>query len=142
MPKKAISPLVAIVILIAIVITLGGVISAWLNNLVADTSQQDTCAITTMYSLSDVSYNATNGEIKVKVKNTGKDDLHNFTVEADNGTLIIPIPANSPAETYKLGPGKSQYVLANSSEYNITNVNSIKVLVGSCLGYSSSAVNI
>jgi len=142
MAKKAISPIIAIVILIALVITLGGIISAWLSGFVSDASQHDTCAITTLYALSDASYSASNGQIKVKVKNSGRDDLYNFTIEADNGTVIAIIQSSFPSATYKLSPGQSQYILANSSGYNITNIDTIAVLVGSCPVYSSKPIKL
>jgi hypothetical protein len=63
-------------------------------------------------------------------------------VEADNGTVIATIPVYSPSATYKLGIGKSQYILANTTDYNITNIDTITLLVGSCPGYSSSAVKV
>jgi flagellin-like protein len=142
MARKAISPMIALVIMIAIVVTLGGMITSWLSGFVSESSQHDTCAIDTVYTLSDASYNASSGQIRVKVKNSGKEDLYNFTVEADNGTLIAIIPVTSPAQTYHLRSGRSQYILANSSAYNITNIATITVITGSCTGYSPSPVNI
>ena len=88
MAKKAISPLIAIVIMIAVVITIGGMISSWLSGFVYDASTEDTCAINTIYTISDVSYNSTSGRIKLKVKNSGTVDLYNFTVEADNAFIF------------------------------------------------------
>jgi flagellin-like protein len=142
MAKKAVSPIIAIVILIALVVGLGGLLSSWLSGFVSESTQSDTCAISTLYTSSEASYDPASGEIKIKVKNTGKLDIYNFTIEADNGTFIAFIPASSPIGTYKLGPGKSQYILANSSGFNITNIDTIKVLVGSCPAYSPSPVDI
>ncbi len=142
MARKAISPLIAIVIMIAIVVTIGGMMMSWLTGFVSESSQQDTCAIDTVYTLSEASHNASSGQIRVKVKNSGKHDLYNFTIEADNGTLIAIIPATSPGQSYRLPPGRSQYILANSSGYNITNIATITVITGSCPGYSPSSVNI
>lgn len=142
MARKAVSPIIAIVIIIATVVALGGILSSWLSGFVSDSTQADMCAINTMYSISEAFHNGTTGEIKVKVKNSGKYGLYNFSFEADNGTIITFIPATSPGATYILGSGRTQYVLANSSGYNITNINQIRVLVGSCRVYSPSPVNI
>ena len=142
MAKKAISPLIAIVVLVALVVTLGGLLSVWLSTFFYDASEYDRCAITTMYTLTEPTYNETSGEIKVKVKNTGSDDLVNFTIELDNGTVLAIIPVISPAETYILSPGRSQYVLANGTAYNVTNIDTIKLLVASCPTYGSSEVNV
>jgi flagellin-like protein len=142
MAKKAISPLIAIVVLVALVVTLGGLLSVWLSTFFYDVSEHDRCAITTMYTLTGPTYNKTSGEIKAKVKNTGRDDLVNFTIEVDNGTVFAIIPVSSPADTYVLSPGRSQYVLANATFYNVTNIDTIKLLVASCRTYASSAVNV
>ncbi len=142
MARKAVSPIIAIVIIIALVVALGGILSSWLSGFVSDSTQSDTCAINTMYTASDAFYNGTTGEIKVKVKNSGKYGLYNFSIEADNGTIIAVIPATSPGPTYILGSGKTQYVIANSSGFNITNIATIKVLVDSCRAYSPSPMDI
>jgi len=142
MAKKAISPIIAVVILIALVVTLGGLLSTWLSKFVYDASQQDTCALYTRYTISEALYNSSSGQIKVKVKNSGKPDLYNFSIEADNRTLMSVIPAYSPDQTYHLASGQSQYVLASSLEYNITNIDTIKLLVRSCTSYSPSPVKV
>lgn len=142
MGRKAVSPIIAVVIIIAIVVALGGILSSWLGGFVSDSTQTDTCAINTMYTASEASHNENTGEIRAKVKNSGKYGLYNFSIEADNGTVIVFIQATSPSPTYILGSGKTQYVLANSSGHNITNIDKIKVLVGSCQVYSPSPVDI
>jgi len=138
MPKKAVSPVVAVVILIALAIAVGGMVSSWLASFVFERTQQDTCAISTMYTILQASYNGSSGGVDIKLKNTGKDDLYNFTVEVDNGTVIASTAAYSPVSTYRLGPGKTQYVLANISDQNMTTADTVAVLVGSCLSYSPS----
>ena len=142
MGRKAVSPIIAVVIIIAIVVALGGILSSWLSGFVSDSIQTDTCAINTMYTASEASHNEITGEMRVKVKNSGKHGLYNFSIEADNGTVIVFIQATSPSPTYILGSGKTQYVLANSSGHNITNIDKIKVLVRSCPAYSPSPVDI
>lgn len=142
MARKAISPIIAIVIIIAIVVTLGGLLSSWLSGFVSESTQTDMCALNTMYTATEATHNETSGLIKLRVKNNGKYGIYNFSIEADNGTTIALIPATSPAPTYILGTGKTQYVQANSSGYNITNIDNIRVLVGSCPAYSPSPVGI
>ena len=142
MPKKGLSPIIAVVLLIAIVVVLGGMLASWISNFVTTNLQRDTCSITTMYSVSDITYNATSNEVMVRVKNMGDDDLYNFTVEADNGTAIAVLPATYPPASYVLNPGRTQYVIANGTYHNITNIRTIKVLVGSCPSYSPTPVNV
>ena len=142
MPKKAVSPVIAVVLLIAITIAIGGVVSSWIRSFVDEGTHTSTCAITTAYTVQEAHYNASDGMIKLKIKNNGKGDIYNFTVEADNGTLTESIPASSPASSYRLGPGKTQYILANSSEHNITNIEKISLLVGSCANYAPAQVEV
>lgn len=142
MIKKGISPLVAVVILIALVITVGGLISSWISTFVIETSNQDTCAISTIYSVTEVSHNETTGHLKARITNSGQDTVHNFTVEADNGSMIVTIAPTSPASTYELDPGQSQYLLANTTNYNITSIDVIRVIAGSCPGYVPTAVKV
>ena len=136
------SPIVAVVILVGIAVMTGGLLSSWLSSFVSDSSKQDTCAITTMYTLSDATYDSVSGEIRVKLKNTGSVRLYNFTIEADNGTDISLVPATSPSQNYTLATGGTQYVAGNGSMHNITNVQSITVVTASCPGYSPSSVNV
>jgi flagellin-like protein len=142
MARKAVSPIIAIVLIIAIVVTLGGLLSSWLSGFVSESTQSDMCAVNTMYTASEPFYNGSTGELKVKVKNDGKYGIYNFSFEADNETMIAVMPATSPSPTYILGTGKTQYVITNSTPYNITNIATIKVLVDSCRAYSPSSLDI
>jgi flagellin-like protein len=142
MAKKGISPVIAVVILIAVAVTIGGVVSSWVNSLVTETAKQDTCSITTSYSISEARYNSSSGDIRIKIRNTGRDSLYNFTVEADNGTVIAHIVPTSPVPNQQVGPGMSQYIIANTTYYNITNVKTVTVLLGCCTGYSSTPIKV
>jgi hypothetical protein len=95
-----------------------------------------------MFTIDEAKYNASSGQIKLKVKNVGTESMYNFTVDADNGTMIVNIPASSPAATYRLGPGQTQYVIANGTASNITNIDKVAVLLGSCPGYAATAVKV
>jgi len=138
--EKAISPIIAAVILIALVVAIGGVVSSWVYSFVTENTHTDTCGISTTYSVSDASFNQTSGQLMVKVKNSGKNSIFNFTLEADNGTVIIASAALSPSPSYELGTGMSQYIIANLSSQNITAIRTVKVLVASCRSYSPSPV--
>jgi flagellin-like protein len=147
MARKGISPVVAVVVLIGIAVMLGGLVSSWISSFVMDSSQHDTCAITTTYTISDAQVNQTSGKLRVTLKNTGKDSVYNFSVEADNGTLIEVLAATSPADTYVLESGRTQYIQTNISDYNIsrmniTNINTITVLTQSCPEYSPKPITV
>jgi flagellin-like protein len=140
MARKGVSPVVAVVILVGLAVMIGGLVSSWLTSFVADSARQDTCAITTTYTLTEPTYNPTSGELKVRLKNTGNNELYNFTFEADNGTVIMLIPATYPNESYHVGSGRTQYVTGNVTDFNITGVDEVTVLTASCPSYSPVAV--
>lgn len=142
MGSKGVSPVVAVVILIGIAVITSGILSSWITSFVSESSNQDTCSMKTMYTLSDVTYNATSGEIKLRVKNTGAARLYNFSVEADNGTVVFLAQASSPAPSYMVDVGRAQYVLANMSPENISNVLTVTVLTQSCAGYSPAHIGV
>ncbi len=145
MGKKGISPVVAVVVLIGVAVMLGGLVSSWISSFVIDSSKQDACAITTMYTISDAEVNQTSGKLRVTVKNTGKSAVFNFSIEADNGTVIDVMPATSPSDTYSLDTGMTQYIETNISDYNIsrmniTNIDTITVLTQSCPEYTPKPI--
>jgi flagellin-like protein len=143
MGKKGISPIVAVVVLVGLAVMTGGLVSSWITSFVQDSTRDaDTCAITTMFTISDASVNETSGELKVKVKNTGKDDIYNFTLEVDNGTLLKAFKATSPSETYRVSSGETQYIIGNISPHNITSIDTLNVLARSCLGYYPEPVSV
>jgi len=147
MAKKGISPIVAVVVLIGVAVMLGGLVSSWMSSFIDDSSKYDTCAIMTMYTISDAVVNESSGKLIVKLKNIGKSAVYNFTFEADNGTVLDIMPATSPADTYRLEPGRTQYIETNISDYNIskeniTNIDTITVLTLSCPEYGPEPIKV
>ncbi len=147
MAKKAISPVVAVVVLVGVAIMLGGLVSSWMSSFVQETSRNEACSITTMYTITEASANGSSGELRVKLKNIGKDDLYNFSFEANNGTVIDLLQATEPADTYKLRPGMTQYIRTNFTDYNIsveniTNIDTVTVLTLSCPEYSPDPIKV
>ncbi|UCD03365.1 MAG: hypothetical protein JSV63_01890 [Candidatus Aenigmatarchaeota archaeon] len=147
MAKKALSPIVAVVVLVGVAILLGGLVSSWLGGFITESSKHDICTITTLYTISDAKVNETSGELVVRLKNSGKADLYNFSFEAENGTIIEVLKATSPDDTYKLGPGRTQLIRTNISNYNIsreniTNIDTVKVLTASCPEYSPDPIKV
>ena len=147
MTKKALSPIVAVVVLVGVAILLGGFISSWLGGFIKESSQQNTCTITTIYTMESATVNITSGELVVRLKNSGKSDLYNFSLEVENATMIDVLKATYPADTYRLQPGRTQLIRTNISNYNIssqniTNIQTVKVLTRSCPEYSPNPINV
>jgi flagellin-like protein len=147
MAMKGLSPIVAVVILIGVAVMLGGLVSSWLSSFVDQSSKYDACAITTLYTITDATVNATSGELKLKVKNVGKSAVYNFSIEVSNGTLIDVLPATSPPDTYRLESGRTQYIETNISDYNIsrmniTNIGTVTLMTRSCPEYAPEPVTV
>jgi flagellin-like protein len=147
MVKKAISPIVAVVVLVGIAIMLGGLISSWIGSFVDESSKTGTCPMTTMYTISDAEVNETSGLLTVTLRNTGKDDIYNFSLEVDNGTLIELLQATSPSDTYILVPSRTQYIRTNITNQNITtsnitNIDTVTILTRSCPDYAPAAIKV
>ena len=142
MKIRGVSPIIAVVVLIGLTVVLAGLLSSWAVSIITQSSQQDMCWVDTVYTISDASYNDSTGFISLRLKNSGKLAVYNFSIEADNGTTIVVVPALSPDASFSVGPGMSQYitVLADPAVYNITNIQTITVLASSCHGYSPKPI--
>jgi flagellin-like protein len=147
MSRKGISPVVAVVVLIGVAVMLGGLVSSWLSSFVDTSSKQDTCAITTMYTITEATVNTTSGKLRLKVKNVGKSSVYNFSIEANNGTIIEVLRAMSPPDTYVLESGRTQYVETNISDHNIssmniTNIDTVTLMTRSCPEYAPEPITV
>ncbi len=145
MSRKGISPVVAVVILIGVAVMLGGLVSSWLSSFVNTNSKQNACAITTMYTITEATVNTTSGKLRLKVKNVGKSGVYNFSIEANNGTVIEVLRATSPPDTYILASGRTQYIETNISDYNIssmniTNIGTVTLMTRSCPEYTPEPI--
>lgn len=101
--RKGISPLIASVMMIAIVVLMAAVIGPWAMKIATDTSsgtedsvnqdlicRQTSYAFDSDYGSSGVAwnFNGTNGTVSAKISNTGSQNLYNFSIE-----LVLQTPA-------------------------------------------------
>jgi len=147
MTKKGISPVVAVVLLIGIAVMLGGLVSSWLSSFIHQNSQQSTCALTTMYVISEAQVNESSGYLAVKLKNTGQSGISNFTFEVYNGTVYDALTATSPDDSYVLQPGRTQLIKTNFTDQsitstNITEISTVTVISESCPEYSPEPIKV
>ena len=89
--KKGISPVVASVILIAVSVSVGIMVSSWITHLIdQETSQDGLCALNTLYNIESAKFNISgDNTLWLKIKNEGEYELYGFGVVMDNGTVII-----------------------------------------------------
>lgn len=88
---KGISPVVASVILIAVSISVGVLVSTWITHLVEEqTGGARLCAINTLYNVESAKFNiSADNNLWLKITNEGEYELYGFGVVIDNGTMII-----------------------------------------------------
>lgn len=85
---KGISPLLSVVLLVAVTIAIGAFISSWMQNLTKQQAEESTksasagCVYATL-SLDDVIYSASSNQIIIKIRASGTKD-----VDVDRVTLI------------------------------------------------------
>lgn len=77
---KGISPVVATVIMIAVAVAVGVMVSTWVTHLIEDqTSQSQLCAIDTLYNIESAKFNLSgSNQLWLKVTNKGEEELYGF----------------------------------------------------------------
>jgi flagellin-like protein len=136
---KAISPLIAVVLLIAFAITVGTIISSFLTSLTkTQTLAAEEKSMCAHGRLNIVSASCINNTIKIMVQNTGDVDLTNFTIFAkiDNNLYTNTSPLNANAV---LTPGNivllEAYISTNGE------IARLRVSAGNCPGVFGEITN-
>ena len=120
--KKGISPVIASVIMIAVAVSIGIIVSTWITHLVEQQiSEDELCAIDTLYNINSAKFNISgNNNILIKITNDGEDGLYGFGVVMDNGTIILlfnstdyRLDQGNISSTKKLGRKQSLYLVVN-----------------------------
>jgi flagellin-like protein len=160
--RKAISPLISAVIVIAIVFALAVMISPWMFEVTRDITNQTTVTTETHlkcqnaafdfdtgYGAQGVDWNFTGTDsLKVKVKNTGSINMHSFSFEvvvdtAEGGLEIKEISINETVQKTladPLKPGRSAVLEANFTEDINGTLKELKVLNDVCPTVSVSQI--
>lgn len=154
MEMKAISPVVAVVLLISVTLSLGVVVTSWIRNwiLKETINPQISCVLETNYVIDSVTYSTDTNELKIKITNKGTTELYGFGVMLQNATIIQefnssnPLVSISPNITVinKLGREKSAYIKINLSDYIplALSLTEVKVLNDACDAVSASTTSI
>jgi len=120
--KKGISPVVASVILIAVSVSIGVIVSTWITHLTQEqTSSSKLCAINTLYNIDSAKFNLSGtNELRLKVTNEGEQSLYGFGMVIDNGTEIrivnsthTRLDQNNITSSSPLKRGQSVYLIVN-----------------------------
>jgi flagellin-like protein len=163
--KKGISPVVAVVLLVAVAISLGMLVTSWITHLYYEISGgESACAINTNYIIDSVEWNRTaksptyNSTLLIKITNKGKQQLYEFGVEVLNGSRIVEFDSaivnqGGISSNAKLDRERSVYLLVNltNESFNypafgrslLTSDDvSIKVTNGACKAVSAETTSV
>ncbi len=122
MMKRGISPVVSVVILIAVSISIGVIVSTWITHLVEqETSSSELCALNTLYNIETARFNiSADNKLLLKITNENEKELYGFGVIMDNGTEIltmnstnIRIDQSNISSTNTLKRKQSIYLIVN-----------------------------
>ncbi len=151
---KAISPLVAVVLLIFITLSTGMIITIWVKNFVVKytTMSPLECALNAQYTIDSAEYDSSRKEVVVRLTNKGTIDLYGFTVILDNSMDIKEYSPTSGLISLSPEIGRSNPLKAGRSAILRINVaaahelaqslKQIKVLNEVCIEVSASTESI
>ena len=128
MKRKGLSPVVSVVLMIAVAISIAILVTTWVTNL---TQQQITgdksCALNTNYIIESAKWNKSNdlnATLLIKLTNKGQQKLYGFAVQIDNGTDIIDfnssvVDQDGISASNKLERERSAYLVVNLTNANL-----------------------
>lgn len=149
--RKAVSELIATVIIVALVIFLGALIAPWATRLAKNTTNETSSStlsaircqyaaldFDTSYATNGVSNNFTgaNPILRVKVVNKGTVNLHNFSLETEFNSSTIrrfdPVAADQKSSADPLKPGQSTILNASITTAITGTLNNVRVIPQPC----------
>ncbi len=127
---KGISPMVSTVLLIAVAVSVGMIVTNWMLGWTEDQTGSDNACVTgTYYIIEKAEWNKSadlNSTLRLKITNKGEYKIYGFSVEIDNGTSIMLFDTN---EVGQGGISASNRLEREHSAYIIVN------LTNTTLGY-------
>jgi len=89
MKRKGISPIIAAVVLIAITIAVGVMISGWMTQFVTrQTEMASSCVTNTNYKIDTATYSGSQKTMTILLTNLHSREIYDFSVQFQNGTQI------------------------------------------------------
>lgn len=109
---RGVSPIISVVIMIAVVIMLGAAISSWIGEDISkQTSSWRDCSVYTKYEITNAKFKSSTNQTLITVINKGIQQLYGFSLQFENGTDLQTVTGvtESPATntSSKLDKGKS-----------------------------------
>jgi len=132
--KKAISPLIATVLLIGFVVALASVAWIWYSNIVKEQAEKQSAvleissACTSQININVISADSTG---KLRIKNVGNSMIHGVRVRTDKDELITEQEPLDPAETKELELRYTQ-AISKGSEIEVMPIIVRGGIIGTC----------
>ncbi len=123
---KGVSPVVAVVIMVAVAIMLTVFVSSWvMENISKQTGTSPDCSVHTQYIIDSAKFKSSNNQTRVVAINKGEESIYGFSLQIENGTDMQTITGitESPAtnSSSRLGKGRSVFITYTSiGNYNRT----------------------
>jgi flagellin-like protein len=115
---RAVSPVVAVVIMIAATVITAVFLSTWVMKEVSDqTSTNPQCAVHTSYEIESAKFKSSLNETRVVVVNKGAESIYGFSLQVENGTDIQTVGVVESPETSSssgLSRGRSVFLTYTS----------------------------
>ena len=124
--RRGITPLIAGIILIGIVVATGAMLSGWITQMVSRTSGGvSVCSLETSYTIDRADYSIGTGILSIRITNTGETKLYGFGAKLINSTETLEFTPSSPEISSspvisidsKLEKGRSFYLNIDLSGY-------------------------
>jgi flagellin-like protein len=158
MARKGISPVVAVVLLIAVAISVGILVTTWITHLVTTrtTAPSITCAVDTNYIIDEARFNESgDNQLYIKITNKGALALYGFGAVMDNGTRIITFNSSNRymnqvniTSTNRLDREEAAYIIANLTNETLgypdfgATIDELRVLNDACDSVSARTSDI
>ena len=125
--KKAISELIAYVLLISLAVAMSGVIYAWLKFYVQNPLPEENCP---QVSLIIQEYKCTGGSLNLTVQNKGRFTVDGYYIKVNNGTRdyeVREIHYDWPYVPFKMEPGNSTLATFDISAFGPGKVKAVEI---------------
>src|SRR3989344_7263342 len=109
-PRRGISDIIAVVLMIAVAISIGVFVTTFATKWVQDqtTSPSITCALKTNYVVDDAKFNYSGkSDLLVKVTNKGDQELYGFGFVLENVTHLVTFDSSSSVVLNQIAVGSA-----------------------------------
>lgn len=121
---KGISPIVAVVVLLALAVTIGVIVSIWITSWVSTQreSEEFGCAARTRYIIEGAKYTRSETFLRFRITNKGEEGIYGFGVILYNKTMVETFAYNAPNVTLSANISGTNKLAREESVYMSINI--------------------